>query len=96
MSTPRIDYFDITKITDPRMLAEFQRAREQGMPRPESHAIRANVPAVFWAFANAWRDTFVNGVCDHAVKSFAGCMCRNQSIVRIAATSAPQRRSVVF
>jgi hypothetical protein len=30
MGTPRIDYFDITKITDPRMLAEFQRAREQG------------------------------------------------------------------
>jgi hypothetical protein len=29
MGTPRIDYFDITKITDPRMLAEFQRAREQ-------------------------------------------------------------------
>jgi alkylhydroperoxidase family enzyme len=72
MRTPRIDYFDITKITDPRMLAEFQRAREQGTPRPESHAIRANVPAVFWAFANAWRDTFVNGVCDHAVKE----LCR--------------------
>ena len=72
MGTPRIDYFDITKITDPRMLAEFQRAREQGTSRPESHAIRANVPAVFWAFANAWRDTFVNGVCDHAVKE----LCR--------------------
>lgn len=36
MGTPRIDYFDITKITDPRMLAEFQRAREQGTPRPEA------------------------------------------------------------
>jgi hypothetical protein len=57
MGTPRIEYFDITKITDPRMLDQFQRAREQGTPRPESHAIRANVPAVFWAFANVWRET---------------------------------------
>jgi len=29
MGTPRIDYFDITKITGPRMLAELRRAREQ-------------------------------------------------------------------
>jgi alkylhydroperoxidase family enzyme len=30
------------------------------------------VPAVFWSFANAWNDTFVNGVCDHALKE----LCR--------------------
>jgi alkylhydroperoxidase family enzyme len=30
------------------------------------------VPACFWAFANAWRDTFKNGVCDHAIKE----LCR--------------------
>jgi hypothetical protein len=36
MGSPRIEYFDITKITDPRMLAEFQRARKQGTPRPEA------------------------------------------------------------
>ncbi len=72
MSTPRLGYADVTKITDPAMLAEFDRARREGTPRPESHAIRANVPAVFWSFANAWRDTFVNGVCDHAIKE----LCR--------------------
>jgi len=82
MRTPRIDYFDITKITDPRMLAEFQRAREQGTPRPESHAIRANVPAVFWAFANAWRDTFVNGVCDHAVKELCRLYVSKSRVLR--------------
>ena len=26
------------------------------------------MPAVFWSFANAWNDTFVQGVCDHAIK----------------------------
>ena len=54
------------------MRAEFERAAREGAPRPESHAIRAHVPAVFWSFANAWNDTFVNGVCDHALKE----LCR--------------------
>ncbi len=68
----RLPYIDPASITDPAMMAEFQRAAREGAPRPESHAIRANVPAVFWAFTNAWNDTFVNGVCDHAVKE----LCR--------------------
>jgi alkylhydroperoxidase family enzyme len=72
MRQPRIGYVDVHTITDPAMRAEFERARREGTPRPESHAIRANVPAVFWSFANAWRDTFVHGVCDHAVKE----LCR--------------------
>jgi len=73
MSTsPRIPYIDPAAITDPAMLAEFQRAARDGAPRPESHAIRANVPAVFWAFTNAWNDTFVEGVCEHAIKE----LCR--------------------
>ena len=50
------------------MRAEFERAARDGAPRPESHAIRAHVPAVFWSFANAWNDTVVQGVCDHAIK----------------------------
>lgn len=54
------------------MMAEFERAARDGVPRPESHAIRANVPAVFWAFTNAWNTTFVNGVRDHAIKE----LCR--------------------
>ena len=68
----RLPYIDPALITDPRMMAEFERAAREGAPRPESHAMRANVPAVFWAFTNAWNDTFVNGVCDHAIKE----LCR--------------------
>jgi alkylhydroperoxidase family enzyme len=70
--TQRLPYIDPALITDPAMMAEFQRAAREGAPRPESHAMRANVPAVFWAFTNAWNDTFVNGVCDHAIKE----LCR--------------------
>ena len=68
----RLPYIDFSAITDPAMMAEFERAAREGAPRPESHAIRANVPAVFWAFTNAWNTTFVNGVCDHAIKE----LCR--------------------
>jgi len=68
----RLPYVDPASITDPAMMAEFQRAAREGAPRPESHAIRAHVPEVFWAFTHAWNDTFVNGVCDHAIKE----LCR--------------------
>lgn len=68
----RLPYIDTSAITDPAMRAEFERAAREGAPRPESHAIRAHVPAVFWSFANAWNDTFVQGVCDHAIKE----LCR--------------------
>ena len=68
----RLPYVDPACITDPAMMAEFQRAAREGAPRPESHAIRANVPDVFWAFTHAWNNTFVNGVCDHAIKE----LCR--------------------
>ncbi len=71
-SPQRLPYVDASAITDPAMRAEFERAAREGAPRPESHAIRAHVPAVFWSFANAWNDTFVNGVCDHALKE----LCR--------------------
>ena len=71
-SPQRLPYVEDSAITDPAMRAEFERAAREGAPRPESHAIRAHVPAVFWSFANAWNDTFVNGVCDHALKE----LCR--------------------
>lgn len=70
--TQRLPYIDPASITDPAMMAEFERAARDGAPRPESHAMRAHVPAVFWAFTNAWNNTFVNGVCDHAIKE----LCR--------------------
>ena len=72
MSKPRISYVDPATVTDPAMLAEFDRCAREGTPRPESQAVRAHVPAVFWSFANSWRDVFKNGVADHAIKE----LCR--------------------
>jgi alkylhydroperoxidase family enzyme len=72
MSTPRISYVDPADIKDPDMLAELDRCRREGTPRPESQAVRAHVPAVFWSFANSWRDVFHRGVADHAIKE----LCR--------------------
>src|ERR671937_372522 len=68
VSMPRISYVDPSTVKDQAMLAEFDRCRREGTPRPESQAIRAHVPAVFWSFANSWRDVFKHGVADHAIK----------------------------
>lgn len=68
---PRIGYV-MPKDTDPAMQAEFDRCATMGTPRPESQAIRAHVPAVFWSFANSWRNVFHTGVADHAIKE----LCR--------------------
>ena len=54
------------------MLAELERCRTEGTPRPESQAIRAHVPATFWSMANTWRDVFHTGVADHNIKE----LCR--------------------
>jgi alkylhydroperoxidase family enzyme len=72
MARQRISYVDPDTISDPQMKAELDRCRREGTPRPESSAIRAHVPAVFWSFANTWRDVFKNGVLDHNVKE----LCR--------------------
>jgi hypothetical protein len=72
MKKPHISYVDPAKVTDKAMLAEFERCAREGTPRPESQAIRAHVPAVFWSFANSWRDVFKNGVADHDIKE----LCR--------------------
>jgi alkylhydroperoxidase family enzyme len=72
MTGPRISYVDPAGITDAAMLTELDRCRREGTPRPESQAVRAHVPPVFWSFANSWRDVFKNGVADHAIKE----LCR--------------------
>jgi alkylhydroperoxidase family enzyme len=72
MSKPRISYVDPADIKDSDMLAELDRCRREGTPRPESQAVRAHVPAVFWSFANSWRDVFHRGIADHAIKE----LCR--------------------
>jgi alkylhydroperoxidase family enzyme len=72
MTKQRISYVDPATIADAAMLAELDRCRREGTPRPESQAIRAHVPACFWSFANTWRDVFHTGVCDHSIKE----LCR--------------------
>ncbi len=67
----RISYFPLEKM-DAEMQKEMDRCRREGTPRPESSAVRAHVPAAFWAFANSWRDLFRNGVTEHAIKE----LCR--------------------
>ncbi len=57
---------------DPQMREEMERCQREGTPRPESSAVRAHVPACFWAFARSWRAIFRDGVCDHAIKE----LCR--------------------
>jgi alkylhydroperoxidase family enzyme len=94
MNTPHISYVDPTDIKDPNMLAELDRCRREGTPRPESQAVRAHVPAVFWSFANSWRDVFKNGVADHSIKELCRIYvsrsvmceyCGNQRSIKAAA-----------
>jgi alkylhydroperoxidase family enzyme len=72
MAKQRISYVDPDTISDSKMKEELDRCRREGTPRPESQAVRAHVPAVFWSFANTWRDVFHNGVLDHSIKE----LCR--------------------
>src|SRR3569833_2942978 len=72
MSKPYISYIAPATMKDAAMLAELARCKSYGTPRPESQAIRAHVPAVFWSFANSWRDVFHTGVADHGIKE----LCR--------------------
>ena len=70
-SAPRISYVDPEALDAP-MREELDRCATIGTPRPESQAVRAHVPAVFWSFANSWQAVFREGVCDHAIKE----LCR--------------------
>ncbi len=72
MAKQRISYVDPASLKDERMLAELERCRIEGTPRPESQAVRAHVPAAFWSFANTWDGVFRNGVADHSIKE----LCR--------------------
>ena len=68
---PRISYVPLEAM-DARMQAEMERCQREGTPRPESSAVRAHVPAAFWAFSDSWQTIFREGVCDHAIKE----LCR--------------------
>jgi alkylhydroperoxidase family enzyme len=67
----RISYVP-PEAMDERMRAELERCGREGTPRPESSAVRAHVPACFWAFADSWQAIFREGVCEHAIKE----LCR--------------------
>ncbi len=67
----RISYVQPEAMDEP-MRAEMARCQREGTPRPESSAVRAHVPACFWAFARSWQAIFREGVCDHAIKE----LCR--------------------
>jgi alkylhydroperoxidase family enzyme len=67
----RISYLPLEAMND-EMRAEMERCMREGTPRPESSAVRAHVPACFWAFARSWEAIFRDGVCDHAIKE----LCR--------------------
>jgi len=67
----RISYVQPDSM-DPQMRTEMDRCQREGTPRPESSAVRAHVPACFWAFANSWQAIFRDGICDHAIKE----LCR--------------------
>src|SRR6266446_6095003 len=67
----RISYV-LHDAMDAPMRAEMERCQREGTPRPESSAVRAHVPACFWAFANSWQAIFRDGICDHAIKE----LCR--------------------
>jgi alkylhydroperoxidase family enzyme len=90
MQKQRIPYLDLAELKDERMLAEFDRCRREGTPRPESQAIRGHVPATFWAFANTWEAVFRNGVCDHAIKE----LCRVYAARAINCDYCANQRSV--
>jgi alkylhydroperoxidase family enzyme len=67
----RISYVPLEQM-DERMQEEMHRCAREGTPRPESSAVRAHVPAAFWAFADSWKAIFHTGVVDHSVKE----LCR--------------------
>lgn len=69
---PRISYPDLDRIDDPKVHAILDRARREGVPRPESQAIRAHVPELLKTFTAAWMTSFANGVLDHGIKE----LCR--------------------
>lgn len=71
MSQPRISYVPLDSM-DEAMRAEMERCARIGTPRPESSAVRAHVPAVFWSLINAWDATFRSGVLEHGIKE----LCR--------------------
>ena len=67
-----IAYVDPATINDPELLADMEHSRRYGTPRPETQAIRFNVPAVAKAFMRPWKTIFRDGIVEHPLKE----LCR--------------------
>jgi len=68
----RLSYADPESLTDPELVEYLENARKFGTPRPETQAIRSNVPAVAKAFSRPWEAIFRRGRVEHALKE----LCR--------------------
>jgi AhpD family alkylhydroperoxidase len=69
--TQRISYVPLEDMDD-AMREEMERCARQGTPRPESSAVRAHAPHVFWATTNFRRGVWYDGLVDSATKD----LCR--------------------
>ncbi len=69
---PRISYVDPDTLVDEESRAILERARLHGVPRPESQAVRAHVPAILKSFTETWYAAIDDGALDHRTKE----MCR--------------------
>ena len=68
----RLPYVDPASLTDPELVRYLEDARRFGTPRPETQAIRSNVPAVAKAFSRPWETIFRRGRVEHSLKE----LCR--------------------
>jgi len=80
MSKPRISYVDPATVKDQAIAGEFDRCRREGTPRPESQAIRAHVPAVFWSFANPGATCSSTASPTTRSRSCAASTCRARQV----------------
>jgi alkylhydroperoxidase/carboxymuconolactone decarboxylase family protein YurZ len=64
----RLPYVEPATITDPELVEYLENARRFGTPRPETQAIRSNVPAVAKAFSRPWESIFRRGQVEHSLK----------------------------
>lgn len=71
MPRQQISYVELEAM-DEDMRREMERCAREGTPRPESSAVRAHVPDVFWATTDFRQRLFYSGVVDRPTKD----LCR--------------------
>jgi hypothetical protein len=68
----RLSYVDPADLTDAELIEEMEHARRFGTPRPETQAIRSQVPTVAKGFTRGWNQIFRTGIVEHPLKE----LCR--------------------